>query len=114
MPSSGGQTCALRSEEHTSELQSLTNLVCRLLLEKNIYFGLIMIAIANFMFPWIAILIGLAKIITLCVKFNLSGMITTVLAVITGAVLFFMKGIWMNNFVLWINKFIFDFYHWWC
>src|ERR1019366_5039820 len=27
-----GQT---RSEEHTSELQSLTNLVCRLLLEKN-------------------------------------------------------------------------------
>src|SRR5258706_4016175 len=27
----------LRSEEHTSELQSLTNLVCRLLLEKNKY-----------------------------------------------------------------------------
>src|ERR1019366_10738720 len=26
----------LRSEEHTSELQSLTNLVCRPLLEKNI------------------------------------------------------------------------------
>src|SRR5262249_60472421 len=26
---------APRSEEHTSELQSLTNLVCRLLLEKN-------------------------------------------------------------------------------
>src|SRR3989339_99989 len=36
MPSSGVQTCALRSEEHTSELQSLTNLVCRLLLEKTI------------------------------------------------------------------------------
>src|SRR3989339_1813641 len=35
MPSSGVQTCALRSEEHTSELQSLTNLVCRLLLEKT-------------------------------------------------------------------------------
>src|SRR3989339_638314 len=34
MPSSGVQTCA-RSEEHTSELQSLTNLVCRLLLEKK-------------------------------------------------------------------------------
>src|SRR5437016_8525186 len=29
----GGQT--IRSEEHTSELQSLTNLVCRLLLEKK-------------------------------------------------------------------------------
>src|SRR5262249_60498976 len=29
------QTLDLRSEEHTSELQSLTNLVCRLLLEKN-------------------------------------------------------------------------------
>src|SRR5262249_61733067 len=27
--------CATRSEEHTSELQSLTNLVCRLLLEKK-------------------------------------------------------------------------------
>src|SRR5258706_5154896 len=26
-----------RSEEHTSELQSLTNLVCRLLLEKKTY-----------------------------------------------------------------------------
>src|SRR5438093_5806756 len=41
---SGGQTIHLapgerrvwtRSEEHTSELQSLTNLVCRLLLEKK-------------------------------------------------------------------------------
>src|SRR5437016_7775272 len=30
-PSSSGR----RSEEHTSELQSLTNLVCRLLLEKK-------------------------------------------------------------------------------
>src|SRR5438093_8522590 len=27
--------CPRRSEEHTSELQSLTNLVCRLLLEKK-------------------------------------------------------------------------------
>src|SRR5438093_12100485 len=27
--------CCGRSEEHTSELQSLTNLVCRLLLEKK-------------------------------------------------------------------------------
>src|SRR3954465_15940674 len=34
MPSSGVKTCA-RSEEHTSELQSHDNLVCRLLLEKN-------------------------------------------------------------------------------
>src|SRR5438093_9135147 len=36
----GPGTCAfmprgVRSEEHTSELQSLTNLVCRLLLEKK-------------------------------------------------------------------------------
>src|SRR3989339_482776 len=38
MPSSGVKTCALRSEEHTSELQSLTNIVCRLLLEKKIKF----------------------------------------------------------------------------
>src|SRR5258706_11685068 len=30
---------ATRSEEHTSELQSLTNLVCRLLLEKKKNFG---------------------------------------------------------------------------
>src|SRR3954464_897609 len=34
MPSSAVQTCA-RSEEHTSELQSHDNLVCRLLLEKK-------------------------------------------------------------------------------
>src|SRR5262249_59204987 len=32
---SGGCLCGIRSEEHTSELQSLTNLVCRLLLEKK-------------------------------------------------------------------------------
>src|SRR5437016_8288576 len=33
----GSSRCVsvLRSEEHTSELQSLTNLVCRLLLEKK-------------------------------------------------------------------------------
>src|SRR5437016_10713797 len=31
----GPQISAMRSEEHTSELQSLTNLVCRLLLEKK-------------------------------------------------------------------------------
>src|SRR5262249_61959011 len=30
-----GELDELRSEEHTSELQSLTNLVCRLLLEKK-------------------------------------------------------------------------------
>src|SRR6202041_1607127 len=30
------QSCATRSEEHTSELQSHVNLVCRLLLEKKI------------------------------------------------------------------------------
>src|SRR5258706_9333354 len=29
------RSCRRRSEEHTSELQSLTNLVCRLLLEKK-------------------------------------------------------------------------------
>ena len=29
------QPLVARSEEHTSELQSLTNLVCRLLLEKK-------------------------------------------------------------------------------
>src|SRR5438093_9187137 len=31
----GWQLSPMRSEEHTSELQSLTNLVCRLLLEKK-------------------------------------------------------------------------------
>src|SRR5258706_3339128 len=31
----GDDEYVLRSEEHTSELQSLTNLVCRLLLEKK-------------------------------------------------------------------------------
>src|SRR6266853_4490412 len=31
----GGSICGARSEEHTSELQSQSNLVCRLLLEKK-------------------------------------------------------------------------------
>src|SRR3954466_10616218 len=35
MPSSACKKSALRSEEHTSELQSNDNLVCRLLLEKK-------------------------------------------------------------------------------
>src|SRR2546430_17081145 len=34
-PSSGGSVGWSRSEEHTSELQSQSNLVCRLLLEKK-------------------------------------------------------------------------------
>src|SRR3954466_14767479 len=35
MPSSACKKSALRSEEHTSELQSHDNVVCRLLLEKQ-------------------------------------------------------------------------------
>src|SRR5438093_3341590 len=35
----GERRGADRSEEHTSELQSLTNLVCRLLLEKKKHFA---------------------------------------------------------------------------
>src|SRR5258706_4440152 len=35
LPGSRGRCTTRRSEEHTSELQSLTNLVCRLLLEKK-------------------------------------------------------------------------------
>src|SRR5688572_32603837 len=34
-PATGEKGVALRSEEHTSELQSQSNLVCRLLLEKK-------------------------------------------------------------------------------
>src|SRR5438093_7444856 len=34
-PAQPGAFRSVRSEEHTSELQSLTNLVCRLLLEKK-------------------------------------------------------------------------------
>src|SRR5256886_11027295 len=34
-PAVGAETSAVRSEEHTSELQSQSNLVCRLLLEKK-------------------------------------------------------------------------------
>src|SRR5258705_5985421 len=34
-PQVAAQTAAVRSEEHTSELQSLRHLVCRLLLEKK-------------------------------------------------------------------------------
>src|SRR2546427_4193474 len=35
MSAAGGACLLLRSEEHTSELQSQSNLVCRLLLEKK-------------------------------------------------------------------------------
>src|SRR2546430_13236003 len=35
LPPAGCTSPALRSEEHTSELQSQSNLVCRLLLEKK-------------------------------------------------------------------------------
>src|SRR2546430_8618660 len=31
----GHRSCSMRSEEHTSELQSQSNIVCRLLLEKK-------------------------------------------------------------------------------
>src|SRR5256886_5471307 len=34
-PQPAGESCDVRSEEHTSELQSQSNLVCRLLLEKK-------------------------------------------------------------------------------
>src|SRR5690242_21864685 len=34
-PDAGGRRRSVRSEEHTSELQSHVNLVCRLLLEKK-------------------------------------------------------------------------------
>src|SRR2546430_8955532 len=34
-PSMAPKACGVRSEEHTSELQSQSNLVCRLLLEKK-------------------------------------------------------------------------------
>src|SRR5437016_9460802 len=37
----------LRSEEHTSELQSLTNLVCRLLLEKKKLASMLMTSVCS-------------------------------------------------------------------
>src|SRR5688572_32327463 len=37
IPSSSDAVATMRSEEHTSELQSQSNLVCRLLLEKKNY-----------------------------------------------------------------------------
>src|SRR2546430_9247211 len=40
LSTSGGLKLADRSEEHTSELQSQSNLVCRLLLEKKKTFGI--------------------------------------------------------------------------
>src|SRR5258706_6756315 len=41
-----------RSEEHTSELQSLTNLVCRLLLEKKKTYHTLLVAQHNLMTPF--------------------------------------------------------------
>src|SRR3989441_4048745 len=47
----------LRSEEHTSELQSLAYLVCRLLLEKKTYiseYSYVSPSIADFTLSWVA------------------------------------------------------------
>src|SRR5438477_2271976 len=41
LTSSASRRCSTRSEEHTSELQSHVNLVCRLLLEKKKYYQFI-------------------------------------------------------------------------
>src|SRR5205814_4564726 len=41
-PATGGSGLELRSEEHTSELQSLRHLVCRLLLEKKTHIDAIL------------------------------------------------------------------------
>src|SRR5437016_10419564 len=41
LPSRRAMVELKRSEEHTSELQSLTNLVCRLLLEKKNYLAML-------------------------------------------------------------------------
>src|SRR6202167_2271881 len=60
----GVQTCALRSEEHTSELQSPWHLVCRLLLEKKYARGpnasptictITWRLCAVWLFPWISV-----------------------------------------------------------
>src|SRR5262249_5438195 len=40
------------SEEHTSELQSLTNLVCRLLLEKNMIIPMLCVTISVILVVW--------------------------------------------------------------
>src|SRR3712207_7361783 len=40
-PCPGARRCSIRSEEHTSELQSRQYLVCRLLLEKKKYLNII-------------------------------------------------------------------------
>ena len=49
-----GAAAGLRSEEHTSELQSLTNLVCRLLLEKkNFFFSKFLTNYPLFNYPYI-------------------------------------------------------------
>src|SRR2546430_11208810 len=52
------QGAARRSEEHTSELQSQSNLVCRLLLEKKIYMQAI-----NFLHAAMQIFLTVARMI---------------------------------------------------
>src|SRR5438093_3469868 len=47
-----GRRLRTRSEEHTSELQSLTNLVCRLLLEKKKSMLVHRSLMESLQFPW--------------------------------------------------------------
>src|ERR1039457_7720238 len=53
---SGATTFPIRSEEHTSELQSPCNLVCRLLLEKNIILFIILYISATVWFYYFTII----------------------------------------------------------
>src|SRR5256885_465784 len=49
----GGVTMLIRSEEHTSELQSPCNLVCRLLLEKKKYLSVSLLSISLYIYPFL-------------------------------------------------------------
>src|ERR1019366_1499914 len=55
---------SMRSEEHTSELQSLTNLVCRLLLEKKNRIRLVLWRIGRFVYVLVAFGLGLFSVLS--------------------------------------------------
>src|SRR5438477_7733484 len=67
LPSMAAPACTWRSEEHTSELQSHVNLVCRLLLEKKKRRG------RHFVTPYLRVAVGIGQRIRPLVGYRHAG-----------------------------------------
>src|SRR5256885_3351277 len=88
-------TACPRSEEHTSELQSPCNLVCRLLLEKKNYFFFIILLfflLTSSFFCSVPLLdlalLGLGKLVHICLFFSFFSFLSSSLLLIFSSTVF--------------------------